>query len=388
MSATLELQSVRKSYDNGHVVLEEASFALQPGELMVLVGPSGCGKSTLLRLIAGLERVSSGQLFIAGRLANDLPPSQRDVAMVFQSYALYPHYTVAQNMGFSLKLRGERAAEIDARVQQIAALLSLSHLLDRLPGQLSGGQRQRVALGRALVRNPKLFLLDEPLSNLDAKLRLTTRTEIGRLQRALGVSMIYVTHDQVEAMTLGHRIVVLNEGRIQQIATPAQLYTRPANIFVATFFGSPPMNMFAGRLECVGSLSRLLGDHGVVTLTGRSGEPPIEPGSAGAEPVMGIRPEDLEPVAIDTALPEGCFSIDVRLDYVESTGADHYLYCSSGPTAVVARCIGEIQHTAGHALRLRGPLDKLHFFDRAAGGARVTPLRGPAPLVRLATEGG
>ncbi|WP_326543753.1 ABC transporter ATP-binding protein [Pseudorhodoferax sp.] len=376
MSATLELLSVRKVYDNGHVVLEEASFAVQPGELMVLVGPSGCGKSTLLRLIAGLEQISSGTLLLDGRMANKLASSQRDVAMVFQSYALYPHYTVAQNMGFSLKLRGAGAAEIEARVQQIAELLSLSHLLDRLPGQLSGGQRQRVALGRALVRNPKLFLLDEPLSNLDAKLRLSTRTEIGRLQRELGVSMIYVTHDQVEAMTLGHRIVVLNEGRIQQIATPAQLYAEPANTFVAGFFGSPPMNLFSGRLEGEGARCSLVGAHGVLAMLGRGSGPVLARDQAGAAPVVGIRPEDLQPAAPHTPACAGWFCTEVQLDYVESTGADHYLYCSHGNTAVVARCTGEVQHTAGSALQLRGPLDKLHFFDGAADGARVAPLRG------------
>lgn len=367
MQAALELRSIRKSYDNGHTVLEAASFAVQPGELVVLVGPSGCGKSTLLRLIAGLEQSTSGELYIAGRLATDLAPAERDVAMVFQSYALYPHYTVAENMGFSLKMRGDSAAEIDKRVQEIGQLLSLSHVLDRLPAQLSGGQRQRVALGRALVRNPKLFLLDEPLSNLDAKLRLSTRMEIGRLQRALGVSMIYVTHDQVEAMTLGHRIVVLDGGKIQQIASPAELYAAPANLFVATFFGSPAMNMFSGQWKDADGQQSLRGEQGVLSIRSRADALPAGlPGSV-HELVVGVRPEDLEPARPDAALEAGEFSLEAKLDYVESTGADHFLYCSHGTSVVVARCVGDIQYQPGTVLQLRGKVAKLHFFNQTSG---------------------
>jgi len=247
--AEVTLRSVRKVYPNGHVAIEEASFGIRDGELLVLVGPSGCGKSTLLRLIAGLEEASSGTILIGERDVTRLEPRDRDIAMVFQSYALYPHMTVARNLGFGLELRGHEPAEIEQRVKQAAETLELSQFLDRLPRQLSGGQRQRVALGRALVRHPQVFLLDEPLSNLDAKLRASTRAEIARLHRTLGTTMIYVTHDQVEAMTLGQRIVVLDKGVIQQIDTPMQIYERPVNLFVAGFLGNPAMNFFRGRLR-------------------------------------------------------------------------------------------------------------------------------------------
>ena len=228
--AEVTLKSVRKVYGNGHVAVERADFSIADGELLVLVGPSGCGKSTLLRLIAGLEEATDGSIFIGNRDVTQLDPRDRDIAMVFQSYALYPHMTVGENLGFGLKLRGHAAAEVARRVQEAAAALELTTLLDRLPRQLSGGQRQRVALGRALVRHPQVFLLDEPLSNLDAKLRTTMRTEIARLHRSLKTTMIYVTHDQVEAMTLGQRIVVLNEGVVQQIDAPMRIYARPVPV--------------------------------------------------------------------------------------------------------------------------------------------------------------
>jgi multiple sugar transport system ATP-binding protein len=247
--AEVRLEHLTKVYDDGHVAVSDASFEVRDGELLVLVGPSGCGKSTLLRMIAGLETITRGTLAIDGRIVNDTPPKDRDIAMVFQNYALYPHMSVAENLAFGLKLRKLPRAEIDARVRAAADKLGLSTVLRHRPGMLSGGQRQRVALGRAIVREPKVFLLDEPLSNLDAKLRLTTRTEIARLQRSLRATMIYVTHDQIEAMTLGQRIVVLNGGVIQQIDTPMGLYERPANLFVAGFFGSPAMNFFRGALD-------------------------------------------------------------------------------------------------------------------------------------------
>ena len=247
--AAVRLDKVRKEFDQGKVAVVDASFEVADGELLVLVGPSGCGKTTLLRMIAGLETASSGAIRIDGRMVNDVPPRERDIAMVFQNYALYPHMSVAENLAFGLKLRGMARAEIARRVQAAAEMLGLDEMLERRPRQLSGGQRQRVALGRALVREPKVFLLDEPLSNLDAKLRLSTRVEIARLHRRLKATMIYVTHDQIEAMTLGQRIVVMKDGEIQQIDTPMRLYEQPANLFVAGFLGSPAMNFLRGRLR-------------------------------------------------------------------------------------------------------------------------------------------
>ncbi|GGX43850.1 ABC transporter ATP-binding protein [Undibacterium squillarum] len=245
--AALELHQIRKEYD-GNVVLNDINLHIENGELLVLLGPSGCGKSTLLRMIAGLDDISSGELRIDGRLANHLPPAKRQLAMVFQSYALYPHMSVFDNMAFSLKMAGNSAAQIREKVHAAAETLQISHLLDRLPKALSGGQRQRVAIGRAIVREPSVFLFDEPLSNLDASLRGQMRVELARLHKKLGATMIYVTHDQVEAMTLGQRIVVLNQGKIEQLGTPAQLYRTPASLFVARFLGMPAINCFSAQL--------------------------------------------------------------------------------------------------------------------------------------------
>ncbi|HET6492738.1 MAG TPA: ATP-binding cassette domain-containing protein, partial [Burkholderiales bacterium] len=267
--AEVRLDRVSKVYENGHVAVSDASFQAGDGELLVLVGPSGCGKSTLLRMIAGLEGITRGTLSIDGRVVNDVPPKDRDIAMVFQNYALYPHMSVAENLAFGLKLRKLPSAEISRRVRAAADKLGLTPVLANRPGMLSGGQRQRVALGRAIVRDPKVFLLDEPLSNLDAKLRLSTRMEIAKLQRALRATMIYVTHDQIEAMTLGRRIVVLNGGVIQQIDTPMRLYDWPANLFVAGFFGSPAMNFFRGVLAGDGTLR--LDDNGASLPIGDQG---------------------------------------------------------------------------------------------------------------------
>ncbi|HHW4681106.1 MAG TPA: ABC transporter ATP-binding protein, partial [Xylella taiwanensis] len=249
--AKVQLEAIRKVYDNGQVVVPGVSFEVADSELMVLVGPSGCGKSTLLRMIAGLEDISSGTLRIGERVVNDVPPKDRNVAMVFQSYALYPHMTAAENLAFGLKLRGYSNQVIAERIKNVADMLGLTSLLDTLPKAMSGGQRQRVALGRAMVRESAVFLLDEPLSNLDAKLRNSVRSDIARLHRKLGTTMIYVTHDQVEAMTLGQRIVLLKDGLVQQIDTPMALYDHPANLFVAGFLGNPAMNMLPGRLEAV-----------------------------------------------------------------------------------------------------------------------------------------
>src|SRR5512146_2313598 len=247
--AHVTLEGVRKVYENGFVAVHDASFEIADGEFVVLVGPSGCGKSTTLRMIAGLEAVSSGQVRIGDRIVNDVPPKDRDIAMVFQNYALYPHMTVRENLAFGLKLRKLPRAEIGARVQHAASLLELDAILDRRPAQLSGGQRQRVAVGRAIVREPAVFLFDEPLSNLDAKLRVQMRREISSLHRRLGATMVYVTHDQTEAMTMGDRIVVMNAGHVQQIGTPMELYDHPVNMFVAGFIGSPAMNFVPGTVD-------------------------------------------------------------------------------------------------------------------------------------------
>src|SRR5690349_20948117 len=283
--ARVRLDGVRKIYpDGGHVAVHGVDLDVADGELVVLVGPSGCGKSTTLRMIAGLESITAGRLYIGDRLVNDLPPKDRDIAMVFQNYALYPHKTVRDNLAFALELRKLPAAEIERRVMQAAETLGLQEVLGRKPRQLSGGQRQRVAVGRAIVREPAVFLFDEPLSNLDAKLRVQTRREIAKLHRDLGATMIYVTHDQVEAMTLGDRIVVMNAGRVQQVDTPLVLYDRPANRFVAGFIGSPAMNFVSGAIE--GSSFVASDKAFTVPLAGLSLP-------AGRRVILGARPEDI-----------------------------------------------------------------------------------------------
>ncbi|HEX6005005.1 MAG TPA: sn-glycerol-3-phosphate ABC transporter ATP-binding protein UgpC [Burkholderiales bacterium] len=360
--AEVRLDRVSKRYDNGHVAVRDATFEARDGELLVLVGPSGCGKSTLLRMIAGLESITDGTIAIDGQVVNDTPPRDRDIAMVFQNYALYPHMSVAENLAFGLKLRKVPRAEIDERVRAAAEKLGLAGVLAHRPGMLSGGQRQRVALGRAIVRNPKVFLLDEPLSNLDAKLRLTTRMEIARLQRGLGATMIYVTHDQIEAMTLGNRIVVLDRGAIQQIASPMALYERPANLFVAGFFGSPAMNFFRGILGRDRTL-RLAGDGFAIAL-GAAGCSNLE-AYADREIVVGLRPEDLVP-ATDRARP----TLSARLEYVEPVGNEIFLNLKLGERDVVARVPPMPLPEPGREIALQFSPEKLHCFD-AQSGARL-----------------
>jgi multiple sugar transport system ATP-binding protein len=374
--ARVALAGVRKVYDNGYVAVENATFEIADGELMVLVGPSGCGKSTLLRMIAGLETVSSGTITIGDRVVNDVPPKQRDVAMVFQNeahtphnpvhvppkqrdiamvfqnYALYPHMTVFDNMGFGLKLRRLSRKEIDERVRRAASMLGLEKVLDRRPKQLSGGQRQRVALGRALVREPAAFLLDEPLSNLDAKLRLQTRAEIARLHQRLKATMIYVTHDQIEAMTLGDRIVVLDAGRIQQIDTPLNLYRQPANRFVAGFIGSPPMNFLEGQVED----SRFVASDGSLTI-------PVSNAPRAGAIVLGIRPEHL---GVGHDGPSAPFTLDL----IEPIGNEVFVYASAGENHVVARVAPRELPKIGSGIDLSFDPTQLRFFD-AQSGARV-----------------
>ncbi|WHZ19463.1 MAG: glycerol-3-phosphate ABC transporter, ATP-binding protein UgpC [Rhodanobacteraceae bacterium] len=366
--ASLRLDKVRKEYDNGKVAVAGASFTVADGELLVLVGPSGCGKSTLLRAIAGLEPISSGSIEIDGRVVNDLAPRERDIAMVFQNYALYPHMTVAENLAFGLKLRGLPRTEIDQRVADAARMLGLDGLLDARPRRLSGGQRQRVALGRALVREPKVFLLDEPLSNLDAKLRVAMRVEIARLHQRLRATMIYVTHDQVEAMTLGQRIVVLHDGEIQQIDTPMNLYERPANLFVAGFLGSPAMNFFRGRLR--DDVDALAMDGASLPLAGAPAPGLPLQALRGRDIVLGLRPEHLQLARGDARHA----SFDAVLEVIEPIGNEVFLNLRFGDTALVARVPPQALPTPGATLRLQFDPAHLHVFD-AASGSRIEPPR-------------
>jgi multiple sugar transport system ATP-binding protein len=373
----VRLDRVRKIYSNGYVAVKEASLEARAGELLVLVGPSGCGKSTLLRIIAGLEAPTDGTVSIGGRVVNDVPPKDRDVAMVFQSYALYPHMSVAENLGFGLKLRKLPAAEIEQRVRAAAEKLGLTGVLAHRPGMLSGGQRQRVALGRAIVRNPKVFLLDEPLSNLDAKLRLSTRIQIARLQRSLQSTMIYVTHDQVEAMTLGQRIVVLNGGEIQQIDAPMRLYRHPANVFVAGFFGNPAMNFFRGVLGRDDQL-RLNGDAGggtaAMPVGGLTGVNPLMRDYAGREVVIGLRPEDMRPIAAGGNGDSGgaATTITARLEYVEPVGSEIFLNLRFGGCDLVSRVPPMPLPEPGGTIQLAFQSTALHCFD-AQTGLRIGP---------------
>ena len=355
--AAVKLQEVRKVYENGHVAVAGATFSAADGELLVLVGPSGCGKTTTLRMIAGLEAITSGTLAIGDRVVNEVAPKDRDIAMVFQSYALYPHMSVAENLAFGLKLRGESRATIAQRVAEAAALLGIDALLDKQPRTLSGGQRQRVALGRALVRQPQVFLLDEPLSNLDAKLRLAMRVEIARLHRRIGATMIYVTHDQIEAMTLGQRIVVFDKGEIQQIDTPMTLYRSPATLFVAGFLGSPSMNFFRGKLRIDAGLRLDCGEL-QLPLDGTSADGMLEQWRD-RELVAGIRPEDLK--LANPAGERGKFT--ARLDIVEPVGNEMFLNLSAANTAIVVRTPPRELPSAGTQIGLDYAVSSLHFFD-------------------------
>jgi multiple sugar transport system ATP-binding protein len=355
--AKVGLEQVRKVYPEGnHVAVAGATFDIADGERIVLVGPSGCGKSTLLRMIAGLESITSGTLRIGERVVNDVAPKERDIAMVFQSYALYPHMTVAENMAFALQLRKLPGADIDARVREAADMLELGALLERKPAQLSGGQRQRVALGRALVRQPQVFLLDEPLSNLDAKLRAGMRAEIARIHARTGTTMIYVTHDQVEAMTLGQRIVVMRDGVVQQIDTPMSLYRNPANLFVATFLGSPAMNTLEGMLDVDEGPALVLADGQRVRLQG-AGLPARLP----RQVVAGIRPEHLAVSGPGQAM----FSATVET--VEPVGNEVFVNLRLGTLPLVARVPPEHAPVEGASLGLTLRAPDVLFFDPASG---------------------
>jgi len=355
--ASVRLDNVRKVYGNGQVAVHGASFEVADGELMVLVGPSGCGKSTLLRMIAGLEEISGGTLSIGDRVVNEVAPKDRDIAMVFQNYALYPHMTVAENLAFGLKLRGHPRALIEQRVNAAAETLGLGQMLGKLPREMSGGQRQRVALGRALVREPAVFLLDEPLSNLDAKLRHSMRTEIARLHRQLGATMIYVTHDQVEAMTLGQRIVVLKDGQIQQIDTPMALYEHPANLFVAGFLGSPAMNVLHGRLERAEGLRLALDADLSIPL----GDARVGGDWLGRPVAMGVRPEHLQPAAPEAA------GFEALVEVVEPVGSEVFVNMTLGAHPLVSRLSPRQLPRPGAGLRMAVDPAHLHFFDPESG---------------------
>jgi ABC-type sugar transport system ATPase subunit len=332
--------------------LKNVSFDVADGEFCILLGPSGCGKSTVLRLIAGLETATAGEIVIDGERVDARPPQARDIAFVFQSYALYPHMTVFENLAFSLRLRGTSPKDIDAKVQEAARLLEIDHLLDRRPQALSGGQRQRVALGRALVRRPKIFLFDEPLSNLDAALRSNMRVELARLHRRLSATVLYVTHDQAEALTLGDKIIVLDRGEIQQIGSASDIYHKPANVMVARFVGNPQMNLFSGKVSDNGAT--LLCSRSRLDLTGLLQNAAAR--LAGQSFTVGVRPEDLHVVASDQGWINGA------IELIEDLGSDRFLHVNCGGIDVVARDDGERSLRAGEAIGLRVDNDRVHLF--------------------------
>ena len=359
--ARVELERVSKSFGAQRPAVREASFTVAHGEFVVLVGPSGCGKSTLLRIVAGLEQPSSGTVRIGERVVNDVAPKDRDIAMVFQSYALYPHMSVAENLSFGLRLRGGAPAEIERRVRAAAEVLGLTELLTRRPRELSGGQRQRVALGRALVRDPAVFLLDEPLSNLDAKLRLAMRTEIARLHRRLGATMLYVTHDQVEAMTLGQRIVVLNGGEIQQIDAPMRVYERPANLFVAGFIGSPAMNFLRGRIVQQDGLKLDVGFARLTLAADGAAAAEFAP-LIGTEVIAGLRPEDLQ-LAPAGAAPR----LTAVVELIEPVGNEAFVAARAGDTELTLRVPPQALPATGQQVELGFAPQRLHLFDPLTG---------------------
>ncbi|HDZ5417708.1 TPA: sn-glycerol-3-phosphate import ATP-binding protein UgpC [Vibrio harveyi] len=345
--STLTLSNIAKCYPNGYQAIQKLNLNICDGEMVVLVGPSGCGKSTLLRMIAGLEEISSGELKIDTTTVNDLEPGERDIAMVFQNYALYPHMTVYNNMAYGLRNRRTPKAEIERLVHEAAKMLELDHLLDRKPGQLSGGQRQRVAMGRAIVREPKVFLFDEPLSNLDAKLRVQMRLEIKKLQRRLGTTSVYVTHDQVEAMTLADKLVVLNKGNVEQVGTPLEIYDNPASLFVATFIGSPSMNILDGNVSVDG-----------ITI-GDALLPVSTTNLALGEIKLGLRPEHLQ-ISQDNPW------LQVEVELIESLGADLLLYCHTeggDSQKLVVRVEGHTPIQIGDKLGLDIKPKHVHLFD-------------------------
>lgn len=363
--AGLLLKGIGKTYPNGFKAVQSFDLKIEDGEFIIFVGPSGCGKSTTLRLVAGLEDISAGELFIDNNLVNDIEPKDRDIAMVFQNYALYPHMTVFDNMAFSLKLRKMPKPEIKQQVEEVAKILNIEELLQRKPKELSGGQRQRVAIGRAIVRKPKVFLFDEPLSNLDAKLRVQMRIELAKLHQRLKTTFIYVTHDQVEAMTLGTRIVVMKDGIIHQVDSPLNLYSKPINKFVASFIGSPQMNFISamatqskeGVFLTFGSNSILLPEGKAKILTDK--------GYINKEVIMGIRPEDI----YDTQLSSESFEkgfIEAKVDVTELLGSEVFLYLEMGNDKITAKVDSRTMAKVGDTVELAIDLNKIHIFDKGS----------------------
>jgi sn-glycerol 3-phosphate transport system ATP-binding protein len=361
--SNVSLRNVRKTYPGGFEAIKGIDFEIPDGQFCVLVGPSGCGKSTLLRMVAGLETITSGEIDIGGRVVNEVEPADRDIAMVFQNYALYPHMSVYNNMAYGLRNRGMPKPEIDTRVREAAAILEITPMLERKPRQLSGGQRQRVAMGRAIVRQPKVFLFDEPLSNLDAKLRVAMRVEIRKLQRRLKTTSIYVTHDQLEAMTLADILVVMNGGQVEQIGNPLDIYRKPATTFVASFIGAPPMNLIP--LDATEIAAQFAGDSRSAVQAG----------------ILGVRPEDL--LISTDATASGGIALDLTVEAIERVGPETFVYGSRQgaqgvsatpgelpPGEVIVRIPGQIAPSVGERIRATAPRDKLHLFS-ADGRQRI-----------------
>lgn len=356
--SNIKLAHIYKDYIEGQHVVRDFNLEIQDGEFIVLVGPSGCGKSTTLRMIAGLEDITSGQLYFEGKLMNDVHPKDRDIAMVFQNYALYPHMTVAENMGFGLKMQNINQDEIDKTVKKTAEIIGLTDYLDRLPKELSGGQRQRVALGRAISRNPKVFLMDEPLSNLDAKLRVQTRAEITRLHEQLDTTFIYVTHDQTEAMTMADRIVIMNQGKIQQVDTPTNVYQHPRNLFVATFIGSPQMNLISATIseEADGFYANTKTYK--FKISDEKGKVLKEKAWLGKELMVGIRPEH-----IYDAYRKTDSIIQGEVTFIELLGSSQFVYMNVGADQMLATLNMDTQVQKGDKIELYLDKDKMNFFD-------------------------
>ncbi|MDY3846308.1 MAG: sn-glycerol-3-phosphate ABC transporter ATP-binding protein UgpC [Eubacteriales bacterium] len=368
--ASLSLRHIYKKYPGGVTAVSDFNLEIKDKEFIIFVGPSGCGKSTTLRMIAGLEEITEGELFIGDTLVNDIAPKDRDIAMVFQNYALYPHMSVFDNMAFGLKLRKVPKEEIKRRVEEAAKILDIGHLLERKPKALSGGQKQRVALGRAIVRNPKVFLLDEPLSNLDAKLRAAMRTEITKLHKNLGTTFIYVTHDQTEAMTMATRIVVMKEGVIQQVDTPQNLYDFPVNLFVASFIGTPQMNFINGKLEKKGSDLYITFASNSIKLPPEKANNPALKEYIGQEVIMGVRPENVhdEPMYLSN-FPDS--TISATVDVTELMGAEIYLYLgfdgqedATNGKNIIARVSSRSTSRAGDTIKVAIDSSRIHIFDK------------------------
>ena len=361
--ASLSLKHINKTYPNGFEAVKDFNLEIEDKEFIIFVGPSGCGKSTTLRMVAGLEEISGGELWIGDKLVNDVEPKDRDIAMVFQNYALYPHMSVYDNMAFSLKLSKVPKDQIDKAVREAAKILDIEHLLDRKPKALSGGQRQRVAMGRAIVRNPKVFLMDEPLSNLDAKLRVQMRTEISKLHQKLGTTIIYVTHDQTEALTVGTRIVVMKDGIVQQVDSPIELYNKPKNLFVAGFIGSPQMNFVEAKVEKAGDTVKLVFGSNSVKLPEAKAKVVLEKGYEGKKVIFGIRPEDIKDTKeFIASSPDSVIDTTVRV--YEMLGAEVFLYLSVEQNELTVRVEPNTPARTGDAVKVALDVEKIHVFDK------------------------